>query len=200
VTETEASEGRAGTYFAPSREDGRSDARVIADLVGDSPPDTQYTFDQLINALGAGLGDGAEIEHRRVYPAVGAANRLLLRERRRYLGTVRGVGYRVLPAGEMRGVAVARKTRANRQIQKGREVLEHTRLDELDPTQRRLHEGQLLLLQGLCRAMDETRARQDEHESLITDLRTREDDHEDLIRQVRSRVERLEHGEEGKGD
>lgn len=163
-----------GDPFQPSREDGRSDRRVLVELVESSEPGTRFSYEQLTEALSQGLD--AEVDRARVYRAVRDANRTLLEERSRYLGVVRGQGYRMLSASEHLPTATKHKERAARQMQRGLEILSNTRLDELDPTQRALHEGQLLILSGLHQAVQASHKRHDKTESLLASLTKRVSD------------------------
>lgn len=157
--------------FTPSRPDGRSDRRVIFELVSGSDPDTTFTYEELETALNAGLPD--PVGRDRVYRAVAQANKTLLREEKRYLSVVKKVGYRVISGGEHLPVALIKKDQAQGYLKKGLELLRNVRLDELDPTQRTLHQGQLLIIGGLYRATRESAARHDRAESLIEDLKAR---------------------------
>lgn len=160
-----------GKFFVASRDDGRSDRRVVFDLVKDAEPDEMFTYDRLTAALSQGLAD--EVPRERVYRAVAEGNRTLLRERKRYLQVVPGKGYRVIHASEAVSVALDKKGRASTYLRKGLEVLRNARLDELDPAQRTLHEGQLLVMAGLYEATERSERRHDKAESLIADLQQR---------------------------
>lgn len=159
--------------FEPSRPDGRSDRQVVYDLVQDAEPDTTFTYDALQAALSEGLESPAE--RSRVYQAVAHANRTLLQERQRCLNVVRGTGYRVIHADEHLPVALVRKDRAQTQLKRGIELLRKCRVGELDENQRKLHEGQLLILGGLYQAVQESERRHARSESLIADLSKRVD-------------------------
>lgn len=159
--------------FAPSRADGRSDRRVVFELVADAEPDTVFKYEELIEALSEGLDE--PITRDRVYRAVGAGNKTLLRERKRYLQVVADVGYRVIPTSEQLPVALIKKDRAQTYLSKGIELLRNARLDELDAAQRTLHEGQLLILAGLHQAVRESDQRHAKSEALISDLQQRVD-------------------------
>lgn len=157
--------------FSPSRSDGRSDRRVIYELAQDAEPETSFTYDTLQEALQVGLD--VEVTRSRVYRAVGAANKTLLREQRRYLQVVPDVGYRIIRADEHLPVAIAKKGQAETYVRRGLEILRQTRMDEIDPAQRTIHEGQLLVFGGLCQAIQESNRRHDRSDALIADLRRR---------------------------
>lgn len=159
--------------FTPSRPDGRSDRRVVFELVEKANPDTTFTYEQLTAALSEGLDE--TVPRDRVYRAVAQGNKTLLRERKRYLQVVSGVGYRVIPTSEQLPVALIKKDRAQTYLKKGIDLLRNARLDELDAAQRTLHEGQLLILAGLHQAVQESDQRHAKSEVLIADLQQRVD-------------------------
>lgn len=158
-------------FFKASRPDGRSDRRVVYELAQHAEPDQTFTYDTLVSALSDGLED--EVPRERVYRAVAEGNRTLLRERKRYLHNVPGVGYRVIHTSEAVSVALDKKQRASSYIRKGLEVLRNARLNELDQSQRTLHEGQLLIMAGLYEATERSERRHDKAESLISELTQR---------------------------
>lgn len=166
-----AGQGKAGAPFTPSRADGRSDRRVIFELVQGASPGDTFDYDKLSAALAEGLD--AEIGRDRVYRAVGAANKTLLQRERRYLDVVKGTGYRVISADEHLPVALANKDRAQGYLKRGIDLLRNVHADELSPAQRTLHEGQLLILGGLYQATRESSRRHDRSEALIADLQRR---------------------------
>lgn len=157
--------------FTPSRPDGRSDRQVVFDLVQDADPDTTFTHDELIDALSADLD--VKVDRTRVYRAVRDGNTTLLRERKRYLQNVPGKGYRVIYTSEAVAVALDKKGRAESFLARGLAVLKNARLDELDPAQRVLHEGQLLIMAGLHEATQQSERRHARSEELIAELMTR---------------------------
>ncbi len=174
---------RPGTAFAPSRSDGRSDRRVVFELVQDAEPDTVFKYQELIDALSDGLDD--EVTRDRVYRAVAQGNKTLLRERKRYLQVVADVGYRVIPTSEQLPVALIKKDRAQSYLSKGIELLRNARLDELDAAQRTLHEGQLLILAGLHQAVRESDQRHAKTEALVAELQK-------TSSELQQRVDKLE--------
>ena len=111
-------DGMGTLLFAPRRADGRSDRQVIYDLVQGAEPDTVFRYDALESALREGT-DGDGITRQAVYAAVTAANRTLLREKRRALRGVPRLGYRVARADEHVELALMRKDRAQIQIKRG---------------------------------------------------------------------------------
>lgn len=157
--------------FTPSRDDGRSDRRVVLDLVGDGEPGVMFSYDRLTAALEKGLDE--PIVRDRIYRAVAAADRTLLKEKRRHLEVVKGVGYRVIRADEHLPVAVQKKERAETYIRRGVDMLRNARVEELSTAQRTLHEGYLLVMDGIYRAVQHSEARQREHDDAIADLRKR---------------------------
>lgn len=169
--------------FRASREDGRSDRRVIYDLAENADPDTVFTYAELIEALSDGTD--REITRAHVYGAVSAANRGLLTDRKRYLAVVADQGYRVIRADEQLSAALVKKDRANGYLKRGIDLLRNARLDELDAAQRTLHEGQLMIMAGLHQAIQESDRRHKRADELIQGLL-------DSNRQIQERLENLE--------
>ena len=159
--------------FKASREDGKSDRVVIYDAVSHAEPETFYSYDDLIKVLGRGLKVPAD--KMRVYRAVASANRTLLREDRRYLSVVRNEGYRIVRADEHLDIALTKKDQAQSYLRKGMDLLKHARLDELTEIQRTLHEGQLMILAGVYRAVVDSERRHDRQEQIIDGLTRRVD-------------------------
>jgi hypothetical protein len=181
---------RGREYFRATRADGRSDRRVVFELVEDAEPGAEFTYEDLIAALQEGVKDKL-IDRDRVYRAVGAANQTLLKERKRYLSVIENVGYKVIRSDEHLPVALIKKDRAQSYLRKGIQLLRNARLDELSSAQRTLHEGQLMILGGLYQAAQESERRHNRAESLIDDLLKSQ-------RDLNERLERLEkEGEEG---
>jgi uncharacterized protein YlxP (DUF503 family) len=178
------------TPFTASRADGRSDRRVIYDLAENAEPDTVFTYDELLQALQEGTE--REIAFSHIYAAIGAANKSLLTEQKRYLAVVRGVGYRVIHASEQLGVALVKKDRAQNHLKRGIDLLRNARLDELDEAQRTLHEGQLMILAGFHQAIQESERRHNRADQLIKGLL-------DSNRQIQERLENLEGGHTSDG-
>lgn len=139
--------------FPPSRSDGRSDARVILELVRDATPQAVYTYDELETALRAGLPAETRVERDRIYQAVAAANRTLLRHHHRNLGVVRGLGYRVMLPEDHAPAAMCRYRRGENQVQAGLAILKGVDWDGLTPEARRVHEGTLLVVAGVAQAL-----------------------------------------------
>ena len=83
------------------------------------------------------------------------------------------MGYRLLRADEHLRVALAKKDTAQTYISKGIALLENARLDELDQAQRTLHEGQLIVMAGLYRAVKDSEARHDRQEQAIREIKKR---------------------------
>jgi hypothetical protein len=157
--------------FQPTRRDGRSDRQVVYELMQDAEPGVVFAHDVIADALQSGVAD--PITPERASAAARAANRLLLRERRRTMLAVRGIGYRILAACEHVGASLSRRERAESQVRAGLSILRECRLDELSETQRKLHEGQLLVMSGVYDAVRYTNARVDRHEKALRALTDR---------------------------
>jgi hypothetical protein len=171
------------THFLPSRPDGRSDRRIIFELVGDAEPETLFGFEQLAAALQDGLA--TPVRRERIYRAVSQGNKTLLRERRRYLAPVAGQGYRMIRADEHLPMAIGKKSRAEKQIHDGIEILRNVRLDELTEPQRTMHVGQLMILDGVYRMAKASEKRHARQEQVLEDLRREQ-------QQIAERLGRME--------
>lgn len=157
--------------FAASRNDGRSDQEVVCALVQDSPPETIWTHQQIMNALSAQTE--RVITKPVCYQAVAHANRLLLKRHQRYLSIVRNQGYRVVRAEDHLPLARRREDKAARQMRAGVEILRNCRMEELTETQRAIHQGQMLIMSSLYENMKSLAKRIQTHDDLIAELLSR---------------------------
>lgn len=154
--------------FKTSRLDGRSDSQVVIDLCKDASAETLLSYQALGDALQTGTD--TPISRQRVQQAVARANRRLLADHQRFLRVVRNVGYRLVRADEHLPIALDSKSRANRYLRRGKSLLENVRIEELTATQRKLHEGQLLVMSALIENMRESDRRHAKQEAVIGDL------------------------------
>lgn len=161
----------ANEIFKASRENGMSDREVIFDLVKDAEPGQSFTYDEFLDALKKDTARRITITN--VYLAARAANKSLLARNQRCLMNVPGMGYRIAQSEEHLPLARRREDKASRQIRQGVEILKHCKLEELTPTQRALHQGQLLVLSGLYTNLQSMNKRVNDHEALIADLVSR---------------------------
>lgn len=151
--------------FKIVRIDGRSNSQVIIDYVKDGAPGTIYTYDELANALRAGVD--RQFERTEVQSIVTSACSRLLKEHSRTLHNVRYKGYRLAPAAYHLTIAHERTSKADRQMQRGVQVLQNVRWNEMDQNQRMAHEGQLIIIGTLCQQMKAFERRQASIESAI---------------------------------
>lgn len=121
------------------RKDGRSDGQVIYDFAIKLKENEILSYEILLNELQKDV-ESVKYDKSRVYSAINSANKKLLKFNFKYLAVVRGVGYKLIPANEHISVALSKKRSAQRSIKKGQNVLEFTNLNELNPTERMLHE------------------------------------------------------------
>jgi len=154
--------------FQPSREDGRSDRVVLYGMTHDAAPDTVFGRDELRAALEDGVD--RDITDTRITRAVAVANKMLLREHSRYLTTIPGVGYRMIRAEEHLPVALGKKARAETQIQHGIDLLKNTDMSELTETQRNVHIGHTMILEGVWRMAKQSEKRQAEQQRAINEM------------------------------
>jgi hypothetical protein len=137
--------------FKVTREDGRSNADVVIDLVKDGVPPRVYQYDEIIDALHVGTEHSYTI--RDVQGIVARLYPRLLKEQARALHNIRGVGYRIAPAGYHLVLANHRHDKADKQLLRAMQTLEHVRWDEMDANQRMAHEGQLLISAAMYQQM-----------------------------------------------
>ena len=178
--------------FQPSREDGRSDKRVVYELTHAAVSDTVFTHGDIQAALEAGVD--RDITRARISQAVASANKMLLREHSRYLTTIPGVGYRMIRAEEHLPVALGKKARAETQIQHGIDLLKNTDLSELTETQRTVHLGHTMILEGVWRMAKASEKRQAEQQRAINEMLQKQTE-------IADRLTRLEGdgGDDGEG-
>jgi hypothetical protein len=167
-----------------SRKDGRSDSQVIFDLALDMKPNDILTFEVLLAELQKDV-DVIQIDRNRTYGAVKRANKRLLKKQNRYLSVIRGMGYKLLQADEHLGVALQKKQTAQKYMQVGLDILEHTIFDELSPNQRILHEQQLLLMKSLYQKVRFHDEKLSETENLLDKMRAEQ-------KMMQTRLEKLE--------
>ena len=160
--------------FVASRADGRSDKRVLFEKVAPADPETFFSYEELEAILAQGID--TEITRPKVYAAVQSANKELLAEKSRYLSVVRGQGYRMVRADEHLPLAIGKKASAQKCLSRGLEILRNTRLDDLSPTQRALHEGQVMVMAGIFQAVKTSEKRHTAQEEAIVNLTKRVSD------------------------
>ena len=155
-----------GGLFRATRDDGRADWRVIFDRVADLAPGDQVTHEELLKELDTK-------DRNRLYRAVGRANRELWKTRHRSLGSVKGLGYRMLRAEEHEHQANNYQRQSRRRMSQAVAVIDATDLDLLDAGQREW----ISKVQGgmhlLARAMDDHARRISKHDDLISKLSRR---------------------------
>ena len=127
--------------LAISRQSGKSNQQVVVELVAEAPPGTVFSYDRIAAALSEGAGKTytrAEVQS----VVRTAADSRLLREYRRTLANVRGVGYKVAAANEHVPIAGAYNRKSIRSLKRGTDRLNHARLEELTEAERLTHEQQ----------------------------------------------------------
>lgn len=151
-----------------ARLDGRSNGQVILDLVAGNPPGKLFQYSDLI----AVLSEGTEKRYTRteVQRIVTATCPRMLKEQARTLHNVLNVGYRIAEAAYHLTLAHDRKNRADKQMLRGVQILEHVRWGEMDDNQRRAHQGQLLITNALYQSMKALERRQIEVERAIKQI------------------------------
>jgi hypothetical protein len=144
------------TPFKTGRSDGRSDGRVLAELVQDAPPETVFTYDDLQSALQAGLPSESLVSRARIYKAIKAANKILLDHHHRDLGVVVNVGYRILKPEEHAPTAMGRYRKGENQIKAGVLILRGADLNTMNPRDRQIHDGTMMIMSGIVSALQQS--------------------------------------------
>jgi hypothetical protein len=157
----------APTRFQIARLDGRSDADVIYDTVAKAEPGTVFPFDDLVRALRDTGPTDRNVTVSTVRHAVRRVYTRLLRDEARTLQNIVGVGYRIAEASAHQTIAKARQRRADVQLHRGVQVLQHVRWEEMDANTRAAHEGTLLLLSALSQQQRQLSRRQSRIETAL---------------------------------
>ena len=148
-----------------TRTNGKSNGEVIVEFVHSATPETTFSYDELRAELQKDTRQ--KYDNSAVCAVVRQANLTLLRDHQRELRNVRNVGFRLVPAKEHMDLAKIRNGKADRQIRRALDSLQHVRWDEMDENSRRAHEGQLLLTAAIYAHTAALRKRQSEHERLV---------------------------------
>lgn len=156
--------------FEVRRLDGRSDAQVVIDLVKDREPGEIVTYEELSVALAAS-SQRTDYGRPEASRAVRSAAVRLLRDHLKALHPVPMVGYRIAKAHEHVVLANGRKRRANVQMLRGLQTLQHVRWDEMSSAQREAHMGTLNLVAALYQQQRMLEARQTRVEHLVRSMR-----------------------------
>lgn len=151
-----------------TRSDGRSNGQVLLDLVAGKEPGTVFLYNDLIDILS--VGTGKCYTRSDVQRIVTRTCPRMLKEQARALHNVINVGYRVAEASRHLTLAHDRKSRADKQLLRGVQVLEHVRWDEMDANQRMAHQGQLLITNALYQSMKSLERRQAKVERAIKQI------------------------------
>jgi hypothetical protein len=116
--------------FSPRREDGRAEWRVIHDAAAGLPYGSDLSFEEIAKLL--------ETDDRpRAHRAVRRCNQEFTREAvPRILGSVRGVGYRVLRPSDYAPAALAYQVQARRKMTNAVDLMRAAPLTDMTPGQR----------------------------------------------------------------
>ncbi len=155
-----------GDLFRPSRPDGRSDWRVVYDIFREMSPTDTVESGKLLAALGTD-------DRSRMYRAVQRANRELWAKDERSMESVKGVGYRMLRAGEHVSQAMAYRRKSRRQLGNAVQVARAADLTALPDDERRDVVRVQAALVVLANAMDQTMAKVADHELRLRALEGR---------------------------
>lgn len=133
--------------FKQNRLDGRSTTEVILDLLKDAEPETVFEYEEIIRVLNA----GASKEHSKkdAQSAMQRAKGRLSRDYQRMVRSIPNRGYKIAAATEHREIALSHKTKSERQLKVGVQILQNVKWGEMDPESKRAHEGTLVIVSAL---------------------------------------------------
>ncbi len=154
--------------FQITRADGRSNATVIIDLVKDAQPGTVFPYADMITALNVGAGRAYTKSD--VCQTVRIANIRLLKQHRRELYCLSGEGFKVAHASQHNQMALARRTKADKQIERGMLTIRQARFEEMDENSRKIAEGTLLIMAGIHQQLQYVAATTERHDRIIEEL------------------------------
>jgi hypothetical protein len=149
--------------FQPTRTDGRSFRDVALDVLKDEPPGSVVSY----KIFGAALGLNPKTDLQKIQATVRQANRILLKLHSRGLATVPRVGYRVLHAREHAIIANGHERRADSAMGRSVAFYNGAKLEEMTPSERRIHEGLSMNAQTLMAMHSYNKTRFDRLEALF---------------------------------
>jgi len=150
-------------YFQPTREDGRSYKEVAVDFLKTKLPEDTISYKE----LGVELWLNAKSDLTKIQAAARAANVVLLKKHSRAIRSVKGFGYRIIPAREHMAVARTQETRADKAMGRALAFYEGANLSEMTEIERRLHQGQHMLAQAVMASHKQINRRMDRIEDLL---------------------------------
>lgn len=133
--------------FKPNRLDGRSTTEVILDLIKGAEPETVFEYDEIIRALNTGASK--EYSTKDAQSAMQRAKGRLSKDYQRMVRSIPNKGYKIAAATEHREIALSHKTKSERQLKVGVQILQNVKWGEMDPESKRAHEGTLVLVSAL---------------------------------------------------
>lgn len=119
---------------------------IIARLAAERPYGTVISYSELATALGLPDDDKGRPQIRQ---AVSAARNILLKDHSKTLTAERGKGYRVALPGEFAGIAQDHRSRADRQIGKALDIIDHAPVSQMTPDERERHRAVGVLIHNL---------------------------------------------------
>lgn len=159
------------TTFTVSRPNGKSSQQVIIELVSEAEPGTVFDYDQFTKSL-VYPGSGP-FDRKRVQQIVRLTNKRLLREFKRLLRPVNGIGYTIAFAKDHVELAEQRNRKSVRQIKWAVDTLDNVRLDEMTDQQRAVHLGQQIINKELLTVQRRILRQQKQQSRVIANLTSR---------------------------
>ena len=150
------------------RYDGRSNADVIIDMIKDSEPGTLFRYEHISEELGRDTP--TTYDRAAVASVINSVLPRVMKATNRTLMNVRMVGYKVAHAREHNTLAVRRKRRADTQMLRGIQTLQHVRLEEMTDNERHVHQGTLMIVSALWQQHRHMERRQSEIERAINGI------------------------------
>lgn len=135
--------------FAIRRADGRSNAQVLIDYFAGVEIGHVLPYEELAVVLSNGAA--RSFDTMSVRQAVLAAAPRLLREHQRAINNVRGVGYRLAPPVEQRGLALMRKRKSDVQLRYSVNLMDYTDLGGMSAKDREAHENTRMVIGAVYR-------------------------------------------------
>lgn len=155
--------------FTPSREDGQTDADVLAKVIQKHEPGDLFPYGELGRLLEEGTN--RKLDKQKVQSILAKTGAQVLKRTAREWVNVRGVGYKIAYAADHLGLSVHRKEKGFRQMKRSLLTLQHTNESELTEDERNKHDGHMLIMTGMLQKVQEHDRRLDRIERVLIDAR-----------------------------
>ncbi len=133
--------------WVTGRADGRSNDQVLLNLFDKAEPGRTYTYEEIAAALNVGMTRAHTV--REVQSACAKARKVILEQQGRAIISVRKVGYRIAYSIEHSPIALDKKRRADRQLDKGLLTAKYVHRNELSQEERLTLDGTVIVLSSV---------------------------------------------------